>query len=390
MTSGFDRAPERLRDSETGRHRAAHSRGWPLGDRAEPGAPAHDGLACVEVHAHDGAPLISLIARLYSQRFAAPSARTGPSRTACTGARSDLEGLESLPGSQSDLNIAPLKGLVFPLLLVVLTAPNGYADQCRDILQAGLFDQTTSQSDRAATSAARSWACSATLSEAQDYLNKSSDRSAGGGGSVNYVLFSAGGSASQRSGSSLTSDELRRWKSENCEDVNVNESSKAFEFFAQTAVSTGVVSAWRECMLGRRNLSCWAEPHGEEVALKYSWSGGFEDLPVVRRATFRKGGESGGAERLERHFLNPGEQVFQGEASHFFSRHPNEDLRVQLTVVTDQRFSYDCYVFVPREDLLSTALPQNEDFGHVSERLSLSLSRSQAMAVRDAVLKMDR
>jgi predicted transposase YbfD/YdcC len=76
---------------ETRRHRVTHSVDWLFGDRAEPGARPMPGLAtlaCVEAVRDDGAPATRYYLSSAASRprvSPAPSARTGPSRTACTG-----------------------------------------------------------------------------------------------------------------------------------------------------------------------------------------------------------------------------------------------------------------------------------------------------------------
>lgn len=225
--------------------------------------------------------------------------------------------------------------------LMSMMAHNAYGqDRCSDILQSGLFDQSVRQSDQRYANAERYWACNASLSEARDYLKKQSSSSDNAGGSVSYGIFSAEGGGGKQDANSLTEEKLRSWKQDNCSETSSDQNKTAFEYFAQSSVSAGVVSAWKECMQQKESFSCWASPQGNNTIFTYNWRSSDVDLPVIRSAEVIVDGE-------KYTLADPGTEVYIGSKSYSITGTSGKNTTVIVDILHENRYTHSCSAYVP-------------------------------------------
>jgi hypothetical protein len=231
-------------------------------------------------------------------------------------------------------------GAIVAVATVFCCATYAHADDCSDILRPDLLSKSVSQRNAAHSQAARSWACTTTLSELQNYSASTDSDSSGGG--INFLSY-IGLSAQGASASSLTNEQFERWKQQNCSQGATDLNRSAYEFFAQQALDPRAISAWRACKLRQESLSCWVSPRGaNQIDFHFSWRSSAIDLPIVKEFTVIKGGS------IPQQLAQAGDKVFIGEATKVISRETNQDTTISLNVILSQRWTYSCVGFVPR------------------------------------------
>jgi hypothetical protein len=226
------------------------------------------------------------------------------------------------------------------LASIVLTSTTALADDCSEILKPELMDTSQLQRSSAGAEAARNWACSASLAELKN-TSTSRDGSAGGGGLniLNWVGLTGNGSQS----SSLTEEQLQRWKASHCSQSSRDMSRSAFEFYAQRALSPKAIDAWKACKLRQPALNCWASPKGDnQIEFHYVWNNNAVEIPTVKSFTAVRGAS-------QPQQLRPvGEKIFIGDDSTNIWRDPRFDTLINISVVHQNRYVYSCVGFVPR------------------------------------------
>ncbi|WP_162820512.1 hypothetical protein [Microvirga calopogonii] len=237
--------------------------------------------------------------------------------------------------------MAKLHHCAIGVLLSLMSFPGSVlADECGDILRANLIERFEKKTDRSYANAERYWACNASLQEARSYLAKQESQTDSGGGSVNYGLFGASGEGSSVTASSLTQSQLSVWQQKNCSDVSSDRSEKAFEFYAQSTVASGVVSAWKACILRKENLSCWASPYGKAILFTMNWRSMDAELPTVRSSSVSSEGAS--SELIEK-----GQQVLLNQSQYKIDRNEGRDYLIEISLTHRGRYSYSCFAFIP-------------------------------------------
>lgn len=234
-----------------------------------------------------------------------------------------------------------MKRYTLPLLIAVSIGSSASAqDQCRDILTAQLFNTATGTKKEETANAEFYWACGASLSEARDYVERKTSQSGGGGGSLNYGVLSIEGGGQSSSSDSLTEEHLKTWKQQNCSEMSSEQSRSAFEYYANASVAGGVVQAWRDCMIAREDLTCWARPYGKNILFTRNWRSSEVALPIVVDAHVAIGDAT-------QDMWAKGEKVKIGEVSYSIKRNPEEDALFLVDIEHEERFALSCEAYVP-------------------------------------------
>lgn len=235
-------------------------------------------------------------------------------------------------------------------------------DYCRDVLADALVNQSTRLSTSESAEADRLHYCSASLEEARDYYIKqnSSSNSSGGSAGVSWGPFGASGSLSEATttANALTEEQYNLWKSDSCSSEERTRESAAMEFVAQRSVAESAVTAWRDCMINREGLSCWAEPSGEEDAMlivnwrRLSTSSGEIVNSYISGATARWKNKN------DEEILPSNFKLGPGRLSIFIDRTGKNPVSMLINLVHDGS-GHSCTALVPKIPTLPTASPSD-------------------------------
>ncbi len=134
------------------------------------------------------------------------------------------------------------------VISLILTYPAFASfNQCNAILDAELFNNSTSSSSFSIVNAIKLKACTNSYNEFK--------KSNGFEAAASYSIFDADVKTS--------SSKFQLWKSKSCSNFSSEHATSKYVFEAQRTLATGVVENWRKCMLDSIGLSCYFEPNVE-------------------------------------------------------------------------------------------------------------------------------
>jgi hypothetical protein len=224
------------------------------------------------------------------------------------------------------------------LTISLLVAINpAFAQQCDNILNDKLLDQSSVKNQSAAAEASTFKTCSSSSNNSSTNIGGSYD---GIGGTL--------GDASENA-------------RQDCTQGSSSDSQSFFYFAAQKGLKDSVVEAWRQCMASRDNLQCWAAPTTDEREVEFhvSWKNGSTKLPQVTSAPISNGFVFG--DDVGRQLLKPGTNVEYGERTFIVSRDDDKrPLRIALNVSLEQHQTFSCAASVPSKThrVVKRATPQ--------------------------------
>jgi hypothetical protein len=214
---------------------------------------------------------------------------------------------------------------------------NAHAQSCDAILDSRLLDESSVKNQSARDVAVAYSQC------------KKQGQGSSGGGHVGFKGFELGGSAASNSAM------------EDCSDASSQDISSYYHYAAQKGLKESAVQAWRDCMLNRENLQCWASPttSEREVEINISWRNGSVNLPKVSSSPVTNGFVFG--ETVKNTLVTKNADVPYGHQKFIVVRDDDrKPLRMAMNVLLDNRISYSCSVAVPPivRDIPKKASPQ--------------------------------
>lgn len=234
---------------------------------------------------------------------------------------------------------------------LVIVASFGYAfgqDKCSDILASGLKNNIVTQKNDRSYNAGFYLACSLSYNEASKYFNSANSSATSAGGAVGYGPFSLGGNYGGSSSSAVSEGDFNKWKQDNCSQIPGQNAANAFEYYAQSVVAPGVVNAWKQCMVERDGLSCWAEDHGDVggVDFVYNWKQPHYDPPTehptVASSTVKRTEEA-----IEQNVIPTGQTILIGTDDRFLEKPADQSIFISLNLQYKRQYAEKCSVYIP-------------------------------------------
>jgi hypothetical protein len=254
---------------------------------------------------------------------------------------------------------------LFAVIVSLLYPTAAWAQDCDGILKAGLLNSNQVIDQTKAQTAAKSAFCS--MSESESQSQHSLDLAA-------QYLPVGNGSLSNRSAA------ISKFRQENCGSSSSSSALDHFHYDSQQAVASGVVESWRQCMLNRDGLTCFAAPDSHLsgiVDVVLSW----RDLEG-RQPTIRSTDVVGGDwfQPSQKELYSKNEKLLSGDQSIPFKRTSNKEdfgffLNVAIGTVGRQ-----CSVTITKDEPVRPPAAQK-----LSARRTRLLTVSKA--VHDAIEK---
>lgn len=285
-------------------------------------------------------------------------------------------------------------GTVSALLLVLFTffaapASAADADQCRDILNAGLFNESRDIRQADTMRALYDSACNTSYDQLRanlatsafqfshlcdmNYQEAKSHVAASASGKY-QMIFKAGGSFSQeefnifkseycstfQSNATKNQSSFREWQRNYCRTVDDRYRDSSYLYSMRKTVSASVIEAWSACMQrSGSHLTCHGEKQGDHIALDVKWSDDRGEHPKVNTSYLSSSARVANQTVQQGRLFREGERINFGTnvrvIEHIDKFSP---VYAMVEVTAGTRFNASCRMYVP-EDLENADLRGN-------------------------------